>query len=74
METEDLTFDDGSQGQVVKELGELFPHIGVPVLPQTLVIETVHLCNLSAFVVSSQNCQSVSVSHLQGYQKGHCLH
>ena len=41
METEDLVLNDSSQGQVVEELCELLPHIGISVLSQALIIETI---------------------------------
>ena len=36
-----MVLDDGGQGQVIEELSELLPHVGVAVLAQALVIETV---------------------------------
>jgi hypothetical protein len=41
VETEDLAFNDGSQGEIVKKLSEHLPHVGVAVLPQTFIIEAV---------------------------------
>ena len=41
METEDLAGDHSSQGQVIEELCELLPHVGVAVLAQALVIEAI---------------------------------
>ena len=41
METEDLVLNDSSQRQVVEELCELLPNIGISVLSQALIIETI---------------------------------
>ena len=41
METKDLAFDDCGQGQVVEELSESLPDVGISVLPQAFVIEAV---------------------------------
>ena len=41
VETENLSFDDGSEWEVVKELGELLPDISVSVLPQAFIVETI---------------------------------
>ena len=41
METEDLVLNDSSQRQVVEELCELLPHIGISVLSQALIVETI---------------------------------
>ena len=41
MKAEDLVLDDSSQRQVVKELCELLPDIGVAVLAQALIVEAI---------------------------------
>ena len=41
MEAEDLALNNGSQGKVIEKLSELFPHISISILSQTLVIETI---------------------------------
>jgi len=45
VETEDLVFDDGCKGQIVKKFCELFPHISVAVLSQALVVKSVPVIN-----------------------------
>ena len=47
VEAEDLSFDHSGQGQVVEELSELLPHVGVAVLSQALVVETITKFNQS---------------------------
>lgn len=41
VETEDLVLNHCRQGEVVEQLSELFPHVGISVLPQALIVETV---------------------------------
>ena len=41
VQTEDLAGDHGRQGQVIEELSELLPHVGVAVLTQALVVESI---------------------------------
>lgn len=53
METEDLLFNHSSQRQVVKKLCEALPNICIAVFAQTLVIESVHLCDLAALVITA---------------------
>ena len=53
------------EGQIVKQICEVLPNIGISVFPQTLVVEAVHLCDLSALVVPSENCDSFTKSYLQ---------
>jgi len=55
MEAENGVIDDSSQGEVVEQLGEVDPYVGVTVLPQALVVEPVHLRDLSDLVVTSQD-------------------
>ena len=54
-----------SEGQVVKQICEVLPHVGVPIFPQALVIEAIHLCYLSALVVPSKDCDSFTVPYLK---------
>lgn len=82
METEYLAFNHCSQGQIIEELGELFPDVRIPVFPEAFIVETIsillslwclHLGDLSAFVVSSENGESVSIADLECYQQGDSL-
>lgn len=47
----DLVVDQGGQREVVEQVGEEFPDVGVAVLAQTLVVEAVDLGDLSRLVV-----------------------
>ena len=60
-----LVIYQGSEGQIVKQVCEVLPNIGVSIFPQALVIEAIHLCDLSALVVPSENCDSLTKPHLQ---------
>jgi hypothetical protein len=41
METENLSFNYGSQGEVIKKFCEMLPDICVTVLPQAFIVETI---------------------------------
>lgn len=43
VQTEDLAVHQRRQGQVVEQIREVLPHVGVSVLAETLVVESVHL-------------------------------
>ena len=43
MKTEDLTIHESCERKVVKQVGEVFPDVGIAVLPQAFIIEPVHL-------------------------------
>lgn len=59
-----LSIHKRSQREVIKEVGEIFPYIWVPILSQALVIKPIDLSDLSALMVPSQNGDSVGKSHL----------
>eukprot|EP00274_Cyanoptyche_gloeocystis_P000061 CAMPEP_0196656274 /NCGR_PEP_ID=MMETSP1086-20130531/15448_1 /TAXON_ID=77921 /ORGANISM="Cyanoptyche gloeocystis , Strain SAG4.97" /LENGTH=64 /DNA_ID=CAMNT_0041988971 /DNA_START=462 /DNA_END=656 /DNA_ORIENTATION=- len=54
MYTQDSTVDDSGQGEVVEHIRAVLPGVGVAVLPLALVVEAVHLGDLSALVVAAQ--------------------
>lgn len=47
MQAEDLPVDECSEWQVIEQVSEVFPHVGVAVLTETLVIEPVNLGDLT---------------------------
>lgn len=63
MQTEELILNHSSEREVVKELGENLPNIGVSILPATFIIESINLSDLPGLMISSQNSYSVFVSH-----------
>lgn len=73
MQTEDLVFDQSSEGEIVEEVGEVFPHVGVAVFAEALVIEAVDLRDLSGLVVSTEDGDTLGVTDLQADQEGHSL-
>ena len=40
---EDLAVDKGCEREIVEQVRERFPHVGIPILSETLVVEAVHL-------------------------------
>jgi hypothetical protein len=68
VQTEDLVFDESSEGEVVEEVGEIFPHVGIAVFAEALVVEAVDLGNLAGFVVSTKDGNTLGVTDLQADQ------
>ena len=64
MRSEELSLDNCSQRQVVKELREHLPHVVIFVLAHAFVIKAVILSDASGFMVASQNGESLFVSDL----------
>jgi ActR/RegA family two-component response regulator len=73
MQAEDLVLNDGCEWQIIEELRELFPHVGVAVLAKALIIEAVHLGDLSALVITPEDRDSVLEAHFKGHEQRHCL-
>jgi hypothetical protein len=61
---EDFVVDDGRETQVVEDLGAVPPHIDGPVLLKALVVEAVHLRDLSRLVVSTDQSDPVRIPNL----------
>lgn len=53
------------EGEVVEQVCEVLPHVGVAVFPQALVVEAVHLCDLPALVVPPEDCDALPVADLE---------
>lgn len=70
VQAEDLVVDERGKWEVVEEIGEELPHIRIAVLAQTLVVEAVHLRNLSTLVVAAEDGDALGVADLQRDQEG----
>ena len=55
MEAEDGVIHDSSEGEVVEQLSEVHPDIGVSVLSEAFIVEAVHLSDLTDFMVTSED-------------------
>jgi len=58
---------------VIEEGSEVLPNVGITVLSQALIIESVDLCDLLALVISSKDGDSVWVSDLKSDKEGNGL-
>jgi len=65
VETEDLVVDEGGEREEIEEVGEVLPHVRVAVLSQALVVEAVHLSDLTRFVVPAKDGDALGVSDLE---------
>lgn len=73
VEAEDLVVDEGGKGEVVEQVGEVLPDIGISVLAEALVVEAVDLSDLTRLVVAAEDGDALGISDLQGDEQGHCL-
>ena len=70
MKTEDLVLNKSGKGEVVEEVGEIFPNVGVSVFAQAFVVESIHLCDLARFMVSSENGDTLGITDLKTNKEG----
>ena len=74
MHTENFVVYNGSQGQVIENIGAVSPNIDRSEFPQALIIKAVHLCDLSALVIASYESYSFGVPNFQCHQKEESFH
>ena len=60
-----MGLDEGGEGEVVEQVGEVAPDVGVPVLAQALVVEAVDLGDLPRLVVAAQDGDPLAVPDLE---------
>jgi len=64
-----LIVDESGKRKVIEKVGEVFPNICVSVLSQAFIVETIHLSDLSRFVVTSKDGDSVPVTNFESYEE-----
>ena len=69
MNAEYFVINDGGQWQKIKNFCAVPPNVNRSVFPKAFVVKAVNLRNLSALVISSDKCDSVSVPNLERQQK-----
>lgn len=55
VQAEDLVVNEGGKGEVVEEVGKVFPDIGVAVFSQAFIVKPINLGDLTAFVVTAED-------------------
>lgn len=53
------------KGKIIKQICKVLPNVGISIFPQALVVKTVHLRDLSALVVPSENCDPFAEPYLR---------
>jgi hypothetical protein len=66
VQAKDAVRDHRRHRKVVKGIGEMLPYVCVSIFSEALIVESVDLRDLSTLVVSSKDCDSISVSDFQG--------
>ena len=69
MEAEDLVVDQGSEGKVVEEIGEVLPYVGIAVFSKALIIKPIDLCDLAGLVVATEDGDALRISNFQSHKE-----
>ena len=65
MNAEDLAVNDSSQSKQIEDLSAVAPYIDRAILTKAFIVEAVHLSDLSALVVATNQSDTLGIAHLQ---------
>jgi hypothetical protein len=65
MDAENAAVDDGAQREIIKDFATPAPHVAAAILALTLVVESVHLRDLSRLVVPADERDAIWISHFK---------
>lgn len=54
MDAENLSFNDGSNTKIVENFGAVLPRVGITILSDGLIVESIDSSNLSCLVITSE--------------------
>lgn len=74
MDAENLSFDNSTNTKVIEDLGTILPWVGITVLSNSFVIETIHGGDLSGLVVTSEEGDVGWILQLEAQQKLECFY
>lgn len=60
----DLVLDESCEGEVIEQVGEVPPDVGVSVFSEALIVESVYLRDLSRLVVAAKDRYTIAVAKL----------
>jgi len=71
VKAEDLVINEGSEGKVIEEVGEVLPDVGISIFSEALVIKAIDLSDLTGFMISTENGDSAWVSDFERDKEGY---
>jgi hypothetical protein len=70
VQAEYLVIDQGGEGEVVEQIGEVLPYVRIAIFSETFIVEPIDLCDLTGFVVATEDGDALGISDFQGYEEG----
>ena len=67
MDAKNTVLDDSRKTEVVENFCAVSPDVYRAILSKALIIETIHLSNLAAFVVTTDEGNPIRVTNLENY-------
>lgn len=74
MDAENLIVDDNAQGEKIKHVREVVPHVCVAVLARALGVESIRLSDSPRFMVAADEVDAVGVAKFQADKQRDCFH
>jgi len=74
VDAEHRSIDDSSERKIIEDFSEVMPWVDVAVFSEYFIVESVCLGRLSAFMISSQQCDALGIFRLQAKQVLNGLH
>ena len=74
MNAENFPFNHGCDRKIIENFCAVLPRIGISILSNRLIIESIYLGDLSGLVVSSKQRDVTWVLELKAEQELECLH
>lgn len=65
VKAENLVLNQSGKRKIIEEVGEVLPHVRISVFAKAFVVKSVDLCDLSRFVVSTKDCDTLRVTDFQ---------
>lgn len=63
MNTKYFSINDSSKWKVIKNIGTVFPRVGITVFSDYFIIESVNLGDLSGFMITSKKSNVLRISY-----------
>ena len=67
MDTKYFFINDSCKWKIIEYLGAISPDIYRTILSEAFIVETVHLSDLTTFMISSDKAHSVRIPHLKAF-------